>query len=105
MRLARLFLTAATGTAGEFRITSALMMIAMVIGIVLLPARINRALATIASIGSDGVGSSSCVSLLPDGGQRTSPDNDAVVQPAHGSWPIAPFLITRSETQNTKVTR
>ena len=94
MRLSRLFLfAAAAGTAGEFRVAPTLVMVAMVIGIVELPAGIDRPLATVAIISSDSVGSPSGVSFLPDGRHWTASDDDAVIQPAHGSRPIAPLLI------------
>lgn len=103
-RLAERLLATATGTAGEFRMVNpALVMVAEVIGVVQLPTVADGTLATVARVGRDRVGSSAGVSLLPDGGQRTPPDDDAIlVQPTHRCRPVASLLNHSVNTSNNQ---
>lgn len=102
-RLAERLFATATGTAGEFRMVNpALVMVAEMIGVVQLPTVADGTLAAVARVGRDRVGSSAGVSLLPDGGQRTPPDDDAIlVQPTHRCRPVASLLNRTASTHPT----
>lgn len=85
-------LATAAGTAGEFRLMNSTLMITTVIGIVLLPAVADGTFATVARVYRDRVGSPVGVDFLPNGRQRTSSDNDAIlIQPTHRCWPVTPL--------------
>jgi hypothetical protein len=93
-RILERLVATATGTASELRVVNAtFVMVADMIWVVQLPTVADGALAAVACVGRDRVGSSAGVSFLSDGRQWTPPDYDAIlIQLTHGCRPVASFL-------------